>query len=126
MGEYSLCTEFHLAHLHNDRFSTGAYIALSANPVMDLGVVDDVGRRVGMWLSILSIGALAGPPISGAINSATGGFEAVGYFAGESLLHCNLLLYTDSNPPLGSSVIIGVFFMCLTRQLILGQFIGKL
>lgn len=35
-------------------------------------------------MSIIAVGALVGPPISGAINAATGGFEAVGYFAGES------------------------------------------
>lgn len=49
---------------------------------MDFGETADVGRRIGMMMSFLSIGALAGPPISGAINTATGGFEAVGYYAG--------------------------------------------
>lgn len=49
---------------------------------MDMGDTNDVGRRVGMFMSILALGALAGPPISGAINTATGGFKAVGYFAG--------------------------------------------
>jgi hypothetical protein len=39
-----------------------------------------------MFMSIFSLGALAGPPISGAINTATGGFEAVGYYAGRSEL----------------------------------------
>lgn len=92
---------------------------------MDLGVVDDVGRRVGMWLSIFSIGALAGPPISGAINTATGGFEAVGYFAGERILDMS---FSDLilNLSIGSAVVIGVFFMCLTRHLILRRLIGKL
>jgi hypothetical protein len=50
--------------------------------MMEFGDTKDVGRRLGMFMTILSLGALAGPPISGAINTATGGFEAVGYYAG--------------------------------------------
>lgn len=49
---------------------------------MEMGGTGDVGRRIGMFMSILALGALAGPPISGAINTATGGFQAVGYYAG--------------------------------------------
>jgi MCP family monocarboxylic acid transporter-like MFS transporter 10 len=47
-----------------------------------MGEVEDVGRRSGMMMTIIAMGALAGPPISGAINNATGGFREVGYFAG--------------------------------------------
>ncbi len=50
---------------------------------MNLGGIGDVGRRIGMFMSITAIGALAGPPISGAIISGTGGFKAVGFYAGE-------------------------------------------
>lgn len=50
---------------------------------MSLGVTDDIGRRIGMFMTIFSFGALAGPPISGAINTATGGFESVGFYAGK-------------------------------------------
>ncbi|KAG6819684.1 hypothetical protein H0H93_009640 [Arthromyces matolae] len=53
------------------------------SPVMELGAPHDLGRRVGMLMSIYAFGALAGPPISGAINTATGGFKAVGYYAVE-------------------------------------------
>jgi MFS transporter, MCT family, solute carrier family 16 (monocarboxylic acid transporters), member 10 len=49
---------------------------------MAMGALEDVGRRSGMLMTIVAMGALAGPPISGAINVATGGFAAVGYFAG--------------------------------------------
>lgn len=52
---------------------------------MAMGAVGDVGRRTGLFLSFAAIGALTGPPISGAINSATDGFEVVGWFAGELL-----------------------------------------
>lgn len=40
---------------------------------------------IGMSSTICALGAVAGPPISGAINSATGGFKFVGIYAGESL-----------------------------------------
>ena len=51
-------------------------------PVFALGGTGDVGRRTGMILTICAIGALAGPPMSGAINKATGGFKFVGVNAG--------------------------------------------
>jgi hypothetical protein len=56
-------------------------------PVIAFGKIEDVGRRVGVSLTILATGALAGPPISGAINNATGGFKAVGYYAGMCSIH---------------------------------------
>ncbi|KAH0591409.1 hypothetical protein H2248_001487 [Termitomyces sp. 'cryptogamus'] len=87
-------------------FSSGGYISLMTNPIMSLGVTDDIGRRIGMFMSILSLGALAGPPISGAINTASGGFEVVGYYA-------------------GSMVMIGVALMLLTRHCVLGRVLGK-
>jgi len=86
--------------------SSGSYVSLLANPTMALGDTKDVGRRLGMFMSIFSLGALAGPPISGAINTATGGFEAVGYYA-------------------GSTVILGVAMMCVVRHLVLGGVVGK-
>ncbi len=62
--------------------SSGAMAALMGAPMMALGGSADVGRRTGMYFTILSLGALAGPPISGAINHSTGGYTAVGIFAG--------------------------------------------
>ncbi|KAF9462765.1 MFS general substrate transporter [Collybia nuda] len=87
-------------------FATGGYVSLLSNPLMALGETNDIGRRIGMYMSILSLGALAGPPISGAINRASGGFNVVGYYA-------------------GSMVMIGVGFMCITRQLVLRRLVGK-
>ncbi|KAF9461812.1 MFS general substrate transporter [Collybia nuda] len=87
-------------------FSSGSYVSLLSNPMMALGETDDVGRRLGMFMSIFSLGALAGPPISGAINKASGGFEVVGYYA-------------------GSMVMVGVALMCITRHLVLRRIIGK-
>ena len=53
-----------------------------AAPLIEMGDRQTVGVRLGMFFTILAMGALAGPPISGAINTATGGFKAVGYYAG--------------------------------------------
>ncbi|KIM36456.1 hypothetical protein M413DRAFT_78221 [Hebeloma cylindrosporum] len=63
-------------------FCSGVYVSLLSNPIMEMGEPWDVGRRTGMFMSISAVGALAGPPISGAIKSATGDFKAVGYYAG--------------------------------------------
>lgn len=87
-------------------FTSGAYISLLCNPIMELGETSDLGRRLGMFLSIFALGALAGPPISGAINTATGGFEAVGYYA-------------------GSMVMVGVLLICITRHLVLRKLFGR-
>jgi len=66
-----------------NRFCSGVYVSLLANPIMEMGEPWDVGRRTGMFMSISAVGALTGPPISGAIRSATGDFKAVGYYAGQ-------------------------------------------
>jgi hypothetical protein len=63
-------------------FGSGAYVSLMSMPVIAFGEIEDVGRRIGMSFTIIAFGALAGPPISGAVNNATGGFKAVGYYAG--------------------------------------------
>ena len=62
--------------------SVGAFAALIGAPMIALGDSTDVGRRTGMYFTILSLGSLAGPPISGAINRATGGYTVVGVYAG--------------------------------------------
>lgn len=62
--------------------SIGAFATVISAPLIALGDSADVGRRTGMYLTILSFGSLAGPPISGAINRATGGYSVVGIYAG--------------------------------------------
>ena len=80
------------------RFGSGSYISLLCNPLMDMGDTGDVGGRVGMFLSIMSMGALAGPPISGVIITATGGFEAVGLYAGSHIAFASILnIYIHSS-----------------------------
>ena len=62
--------------------SLGAFVALFCVPLIALGDSTDVGRRTGMFLTILSLCSLAGPPISGAIYHVTGRYAAVGIYAG--------------------------------------------
>lgn len=66
----------------SSRMSSGAYVSLIAAPMIAFGETDDVGRRTGMFLTVLAVGALSGPPISGAINAATHNYKAVGVYAG--------------------------------------------
>jgi len=75
---------FFMKHIVN-RFCSGVYVSMVSNPIMDMGETGDVGRRTGMFLSIQAVGALVGPPISGAIKSAAGNFKSVGYYAGGPL-----------------------------------------
>ncbi|EIW84681.1 MFS general substrate transporter [Coniophora puteana RWD-64-598 SS2] len=72
--------------------SCGAYVSLCSAPAILMGETGDVGRRVGMFFTISAVGAVAGPPISGAINSATGGFEDVGWYAGGTVMLSAVML----------------------------------
>jgi hypothetical protein len=62
--------------------SLGGFVALLTAPMIALGDSTDVGRRTGTYLTVLSLCSLAGPPISGAIYHATGGYSVVGIYAG--------------------------------------------
>jgi MCP family monocarboxylic acid transporter-like MFS transporter 10 len=65
--------------------SVGAFTSLIGAPMIALGDSTDVGRRTGMYLTLLGFGSLMGPPISGAINHATGKYTIVGIYAGQSV-----------------------------------------
>jgi len=95
-----------------------------------MGDMHDAGRRTGTGMTVVALGALAGPPISGAIAQATGGFKAVGYYAGtvpgspptpDVLLMCSLPLFL---PP-GSCILGAVIFLYLTKYLMIGSLRGK-
>jgi len=86
--------------------SSGAFVGLICEPMVALGDMTDVGRRAGMYLTILSLGALAGPPISGAINRSTGNYSIVGLYA-------------------GSMVMVAVVLLALTRYFVLRRWWGK-
>lgn len=62
---------------------SAAFIALSPAPIALLGETADLGQRTGMMYTIIAVGALVGPPISGAIHDALGGFRAVAGYAGK-------------------------------------------
>lgn len=95
-------------------FASGAYVSLIASPIIAFGMhwsfsilliradslssgeTGDVGRRTGMYFTVLAFGAIAGPPISGAINVATGSYTIVGIYAGmgsRSVLASPTLIY---------------------------------
>jgi hypothetical protein len=63
--------------------SSGAFVGLIGAPLISLGDAADVGRRIGMAITVFSFGALAGPPISGAVAHATGSYSTVGIYAGK-------------------------------------------
>lgn len=87
-------------------FSIGAYISLYSAPAVAMGKMEDAGRRVGMFMSLIGFGGIVGPPISGAICTATGGFIDTGYYA-------------------GGSIIFGVALLLVAQYLHLGRLWGK-
>ncbi|EAU80686.2 hypothetical protein CC1G_08293 [Coprinopsis cinerea okayama7 len=71
-----------------------AFASVFNLPLYTLGDMGDVGRRVGIVMFFTSIGALVGPPISGALYDKTGGMHAVSYYAGGAIiLGCSMMLY---------------------------------
>ena len=83
--------------------ASGVFVSLLAAPLIEMGDRQTIGIRLGMYFTIVALGALAGPPISGAINTATGGYKAVGYYAGAhiSVSDCSsiitdLICYTQA------------------------------
>ncbi|KAF8162499.1 major facilitator superfamily domain-containing protein, partial [Mycena galopus ATCC 62051] len=87
-------------------FSSGAYISSFSLPIYRLGDIADVGQRSGMAMTLTAIGAMAGPPISGAISTNAGGYRAVACYA-------------------GSMIMAAIVLMLVTRQLALGKVWGK-
>ena len=70
--------------------SSGVYVSLLTAPIVRMSKTQEVGVRAGMSMTLVALGAIAGPPVSGAINGATGGFVFTGVFAG------GLFLMSDS------------------------------
>ncbi|KAG2145060.1 MFS general substrate transporter [Suillus cothurnatus] len=52
-----------IATIHG--FSMGGYISLYSIPAVGMGKMEDAGRRVGMFMSLIGLGSIVGPPISG-------------------------------------------------------------
>ncbi|KAG1720241.1 MFS general substrate transporter [Suillus lakei] len=74
------------------RFPTGGYVSLFTVAAVAMGKIEDAGRRVGMFMSLAAFGAIAGPPISGIISTASGGFVEAGYYAGGIIMFAVVLL----------------------------------
>ncbi|CAE6427454.1 unnamed protein product [Rhizoctonia solani] len=70
----------------------GTFVGMLPAPVAKMGSMEDVGRRTGMLMTIAAAGALAGPPISGAILGKTDSYVAVGVYAGSMILVCVMML----------------------------------
>ena len=75
------------------RMACGVYVSQFATPIIHFGNRHDVGRRTGVYMLVLAAGALIGPPISGAINLATNGFELVGVYAGTSIVIASVAMW---------------------------------
>ena len=60
-----------------------------SSPLVRMGRMEDVGVRIGMCFTVMALSAVAGPPISGAINAATGGFKFTGIYAGTYAVVCH-------------------------------------
>lgn len=93
---------------------------------MEMGEVGDVGRRTGMFMSILALGALAGPPISGAINTATGSFKPVGYYAGTQTPVSATIRLTVIDVRIGTAVLLGVGLISVSRYFVIRRMWGKI
>jgi MCP family monocarboxylic acid transporter-like MFS transporter 10 len=63
-------------------FTSAAYVSAFHIPLFAMGAIEDVGRRVGTVFVFAAVGSLLGPPISGAINAATGSTKDMSYYAG--------------------------------------------
>ncbi|KAF8270732.1 hypothetical protein EI94DRAFT_1570226, partial [Lactarius quietus] len=61
---------------------SSAFVALLSASMIALDEYTDIGRHTSMYLTVFSLGTLAGPPISGAINHHTAWYIRVGIFAG--------------------------------------------
>lgn len=79
-------------------FCSGVYFTLLPVPLVAMGDMDDTGRRIGIAMSGIALGAVAGPPISGALLQTSGGFVAVGCYAGT--IPDSLVLGVLLKPPL--------------------------
>ncbi|KAF9458155.1 major facilitator superfamily domain-containing protein [Collybia nuda] len=88
--------------------TTGGFLGLFAVPVAQMGPVEDAGRRTGVQMTVLSIGALIGPPISGAIQGDSADFTLVGVYAAVTMLGSTIFMLLGKRFFLGS-IFRGVF-----------------
>ena len=111
-----------------NRASSGVYVSLLTAPIVRMSKTQEVGVRAGMSMTLVALSAIAGPPISGAINGLTGGFKFTGVYAGAlfpSNVQVKLRCLPMSLHGTGSAVMLSVGLMIATRYAILGKFWGK-
>ncbi|KLO12043.1 MFS general substrate transporter [Schizopora paradoxa] len=72
--------------------SSGAFVGLFPLGAASLGDIASVGRRTGEQMTIMAIGALLGPPVSGAILDDANSFKPVGIYAGTTIVLSVLLM----------------------------------
>ncbi|KAF9450277.1 MFS general substrate transporter [Macrolepiota fuliginosa MF-IS2] len=87
-------------------FTSAAYISAFPMPLYNMGMIEDVGRRMGTVMVFAALGAVVGTPISGAINGATGSTKTVSYYA-------------------GGTIFLAVILMLITRHLVLKKLWGN-
>jgi MCP family monocarboxylic acid transporter-like MFS transporter 10 len=63
-------------------FCSGACVTLLPIALVAMGDMHDAGRRIGIAMTVIALGVVVGPPISGALVQISGGFTAVGCYAG--------------------------------------------
>lgn len=61
----------------------GGFVSLLPVPTAGMSNIQDLGRRLGISMTLFSVGIVIGPPISGAVYTSTGGYKVVGYYAGK-------------------------------------------
>lgn len=97
--------------------SIGPFASLVSSPVLDLGEKDQLGRRIGILMSMVGIAMLVGAPISGAIDKSRGPI-AMGLYAGTNTRNsgsCNpseILILTT-----GSMMLVGAILMTIVRHM---------
>lgn len=106
----------------DDSAAQGGVISILPMPVTRMGGNQDLGQRLGIPLTFLAIGVVLGPPISGAIYTSTGGFEAVGYYAGKCSSGGQ---DTCLKLRIGSSIALSAFLLLLTKRVHTGKFTGN-
>ncbi|KZV79268.1 MFS general substrate transporter [Exidia glandulosa HHB12029] len=70
----------------------GPFVGLFPAPVAQMGAAHDTGLRTGLQMTIMALGALAGPPIAGAIVGSKGDFKGTGIFAASTMLGAAVLM----------------------------------
>ncbi|KZT35627.1 MFS general substrate transporter [Sistotremastrum suecicum HHB10207 ss-3] len=65
--------------------SLGGFVSLFPVPAAQMGPLEDVGRRTGLLVTILAIGAIVGPPIAGAAKGNRPNYHIASLYAGSTI-----------------------------------------